>query len=158
VGRLPFALAVSISTAASSAAAADLAANAGVFELVALDGPEHVGVYTYVAGSLVVPTDAVTIVPGLGIEWSPDLGAWGFFSSLVADFPVGESLGVDAILLVIHDQLGDDFAGAAFYAGLGGGVSWILGRWAVSPSLVVYHGLDVDGWTGSLGVNVSLTP
>jgi hypothetical protein len=136
------------------AAASDVSLNAGVVDLVSTDA-KHVGAYPYLGASLIVPTEHVTLVPTLGIEWSPELGGWGLTAALVVDIPVAKRLGLDIIASLVHDQPGDEWSSAAFYAGLGLGVSVFREQWTVSPSVSVLRGLDVEGWTLAPAVNVS---
>lgn len=133
----------------------DLAANAGALEVFEPTTPQHVGAYSYLALSLAIPTDRATLVPSLGAEWSPELGAWGFVASLTADFPAGTRLGIDVTASLAHDQLGSQWADATYAAGIGGGVSVFLGPWTVSPSINVFTGLNVSGWTIVPTINLS---
>jgi hypothetical protein len=136
------------------AEASDLAVGVGIVEAVA-PTPEHLGVYSCVAVSLVVPAARVTFVPTIGVEWSPELGAWGFSSGLVMDVPVAKWLGVDVIASLVHDQAGAAWSEATFYAGIGAGVSMFHGAWALSPSLSAFHGINVNSWTLAPGLSVS---
>jgi hypothetical protein len=136
--------------------AADLAVGVGVVEAVApVPAPALLGMYSCAAVSLVVPAASVFLVPTVGIEWSPELGAWGFSGGLAIDVPVANRVGVDIIASVVHDQAGAAWSEAAFYAGLGAGVSVSRGAWTLSPSVVAFHGINVGGWTLSPGLALS---
>jgi hypothetical protein len=150
---LPAAAILSLTLYSGHALAGDLVVNAGMLEVASI-APEHVGAYPYVALSLVVPTEHVTWIPSLGLEWAPELGAWGVVGSLTADFPVSTGLGIDAIVSIVHDQVGGAFRESTFYAGLGAGVSVFLGRWTISPSVSLFRGLNADAWTVGPALNV----
>jgi hypothetical protein len=138
----------------SVASASDPSLNVGMVDVVATGG-ENIGAYPYVAVSLVVPKDRVTLIPTIGVEWSPELGAWGIAGGLVVDVPVAKRVGVDVIATLIHDQPGASFANAAFYGGLGGGVSVFCDEWTLSPSISLLRGLNVNSWTLAPALNVS---
>jgi hypothetical protein len=137
-----------------AAYASDLSINAGVLDVVSPE-PAHVGVYPYVGLSVVLPHDRVTVIPTVAIEWSPDLGTWGFSGAMVVDVPVARRIGLDVITSFVHDQIGDAWSEAAFYAGLGGGVSLFRDKWTLSPSVSVLRGLNVDAWTLAVALNTS---
>jgi hypothetical protein len=136
------------------AIAANPSINVGVVDLVAPTA-DHLGAYPYVAVSVMIPTQRVTLVPTVGVEWSPELGAWGFSGCVVVDVPVAKRIGLDLIGSLIHDQSGTAFGDAAFYAGLGGGVSVFHETWTISPSVSVLRGLNVGGWTLAPAVNLA---
>jgi len=140
--------------ASGRASAADLAVGVGLVEAVA-PAPALLGLYSCAAVSLVLPAASVLLAPTLGIEWSPELGAWGFSGGLVMDVPVAKRLGVDFIASVVHDQAGAAWSEAAFYAGIGAGVSVSRGAWTLSPSVIAFHGINVAGWTLAPGLGVS---
>jgi hypothetical protein len=150
-------IAAVIAASAAGASAADFALSAGALELVSPSAPHHLGVYGYVAASVVVPSEHVTLVSSVGIEGSPELGAWGLIVGIVADFPVSDHVGVDAIATFVHDQIGERWNEAAFYAGAGAGVSFFVDRWTISPSVVALGGLNVGGWTLAPGINLAFT-
>jgi hypothetical protein len=154
----PSALAFLVFVLAASPAAvraADPAVNAGAIEVIGFPGPEHLGVYPYLAFSLTFPLGTVNLIPALGVEASPDVRRWGFAGTFTADFPVSDRLGVDAIAGVIHDQDGLAFRDAIFLAGLGGGVSITAGHLVVSPSIMAFKGINVSGWSLVPGLNLS---
>ncbi len=141
------ALALVSLVSATPAFAADPAVNVGVLEIAALPGAQHLGVYPYLAASIVFANDVAVLIPSLGIECSPELGAWGLVGAFTADFPVGKIVGIDLVLTLVHDQLGLEFDDAAFYLGLGAGASFLWDEWTLSPSVSVFRGLNVDGWS-----------
>jgi hypothetical protein len=128
--------------------------NAGVVDLVAPTA-DHLGAYPYVALSMIVPKDHVTLIPTIGIEWSPELSAWGFNGALVVDVPVAKTVGLDVIASLVHDQVGGEWNKAAFYAGIGGGCSIFRDTWTFSPSVSLLRGLNVGGWSLAPALNVS---
>ena len=130
------------------------AINAGVVDVVA-PTLKHVGAYPYVAVSMGVPWDHVFLASTVGVEWSPELGAWGFTGALSIDVPVAKRLGIDVLGSLTHDQAGMAWRGAAFYAGIGAGVSVFCDAWALSPSISAVHGINVGGWTLAPTFNVS---
>ena len=155
-GLLPGALVLLVPTTAATAEPSP-AINTGIIEAMTPDA-NHVGVYSYAAVSIAIPTPHVTVAPRLGAEWSPELGAWGFVTSVAADVPVHPRLGVDFIATLVHDQVGADWGSAAFYAGPGVGVSLILGRWALSPSVTAVRALSSSNWTLGAGLNLAFSP
>jgi hypothetical protein len=136
------------------ASASDFAISGGVTEVVAPTA-EHIGAYPSVAVAMIVPTRLVTLVPAIGVEWSPEIGAWGFTCALIADLPVTNHLGIDVIATAVHDQVGGDWQDAGFYVALGAGVSVFRRSWALSPSLSVVRGLNVDAWTLAPALSIS---
>jgi hypothetical protein len=136
------------------ASASDPSLSVGMVEVVAPTGG-HVGAYPNVALSIVVPHEHVALIPTLGVEWSPELGAWGFTGAFVVDVPVAKRVGIDVIATVIHDQAGMAVADSAFYAGVGGGVSLFHDAWTLSPSVSLLRGLNVNGWTLAPALNLS---
>lgn len=138
---------------AAPALATDFAVNVGVIEVAALPGPAHAGAYPYLAGSAVLPAGQLLLIPGLGVEWSPELGRWGLVGTLVVDRPVNDWLGVDLIAALLHDQAGASVRSSDFYAGVGVGGTVVAGPVAISPSFSLYRGLDVGGWSLVPGLN-----
>lgn len=138
-------------------AAQDVAANVGAIEVVALPGTVHVGAYPYAGLSLVLPTKQLTFVPGLAVEWSPELKHWGFVETLAIDRRVSTHLGIDLNLGLIHDQAGLKWKEAIYFAGAGPGCTVFLGDWAISFSAVFFRKLDAPVWALVPGVNLSYT-
>jgi hypothetical protein len=147
--------ALTATLAAARARAADPALNVGAIEVVSAPDGKHLGAYPYVAGSLAFPFKRVTLIPGLGIEASPDAGRWGLVGSLVADFPIRGRVGLDLLVVAIHDQSGLSWADALFFFGGGIGASVTVERWILSPSVCVFYGLSAPGWSVVPGLNLS---
>lgn len=138
-----------------TAKAQDFAVNAGVIEVMAIPDGIHLGAYPYLGGSLVIPTEYITLVPGLSVEWSPEFNRWGFVANLVADRALSDRIGLDLNLALTHDQEGNKWDEAAFLFGFGPGASVFLGQWTISPSFCFFRGLNVPGWSFVPCVNVS---
>jgi len=134
---------------------ADFALNAGAIEVVALPPPQHAGLYLYAGGSLAFVVPHAVLIPSLALEWSPDQLRGGLVLSLAVDFPLGDRLGVDLNLTLIHDQAGTDFAHALFFLGAGPGLTIFFGKQAISPYLSVFYGLNAPGWSLVPGINFS---
>ena len=150
-------LATLILLAGPPARAAEVALNAGAIEVLALPGPSHAGLYPYIGVSLVVPTEKVTLIPGLAFELAPESGRLGLVASLVADWALSDRLGFDLNAALIHDQPGLDFRASEFFIGAGPGVSAFFGKWTASLYVNVFRGLNVDVWSVVPGVNIART-
>ncbi len=150
--------AVLVSTAMSqdSTGASDLLVNVGTVELLALPHAEHVGTYVYggVARPIVVG-ESVTLLPSLSVEWSPELGHWGLVAAATVDVLVSQTVGLDAQVLLVHDQPAWQFGEAAFFAGPGVGISLYLGAITLSPSVNAFYGLSDGSWSLVPVFNVS---
>jgi hypothetical protein len=138
-----------------TAEAGEPAINIGAIEAIAVPNGQHLGAYPYAAMSVAVSVRRATLIPRLGIEYSPDTSRWGLVTTLVLDLPVSERLGIDLIASAIHDQEGTRLRDATFLLGGGVGVSVTTSRFVVSPSLCVYGSLDAGGWSVVPGVNIS---
>lgn len=139
------------------ALAADPAVNVGVIENIAVPDTEHLGVYPYVSGSLVIsPRENVLIVPGVGFEYSPEFNRWGFVGTLVFDYAFSESVGFDIVTTILHDQTAADFDDALWFLGIGPGMTFVTESVAISPSVSLYRGLTAPGWSVVPGLNVAL--
>ena len=142
---------------AAPARAVDFALNVGVLEVI-VRPPAHGGFYPYVGGSLAVPLGHdVTFIGALSYEWSFDQQHGGFVVVATLDFLVGEHVGLDLNLAFIHDQPGLRFTEAEFYLGAGPGLSFLFGKWAVSPFLNFFGGLRSASASVVPGINVSRT-
>ena len=137
-----------------TASATSLGLNAGAIEVVGLEDGVHYGVYPYAGLSLALETEYALVIPGVGVEWAPEFGRWGFVGTLVADFPVLDWLGADVLLTFIHDQHNNEWSEALYYFGLGGGVTFVFGQLTVSPSVSVFAPLNGSGWSFVPGLNV----
>lgn len=130
--------------AVSSASAERYGVTAGIVEVLNAPSPSHAAAYANGGGfALFAPNEQVAIIPGLALEYSPDVGSWGAVGSCVFDFPIsGTPVGVDVVTLLLHDQLGGDFANASLYAGAGAGGSWFINdHWTFSIAWNHYLGV-----------------
>jgi hypothetical protein len=143
--------------AAAPARAVDVAANAGAIEVVGVPGPVQLGLYPYVGISFAIAVPHLTLIPGLAVEWSPEIGHDGGVVSLVVDYGLNDRVGIDANVTFIHDQPGFHFDQSNFYLGIGAGCSVFLGKWTVSLAFDVFHGLNVSSWSLVPGFNVAWT-
>ena len=130
------------------------AANVGAIEVMNLPDETHLGVYPYIAGSIIVPAGSTSLIASFGVEWSPEFSHWGFVPSVMVDVPVSGHLGLDWMISFVHDQEAGDFNSALYFLGSGPGVTVYLGHWSVSPSFVTYRGLNVQAWTFVPGLNI----
>ena len=73
------------------------------------------------------------------------------------DFLLGEHVGLDLNLAFIHDQPGLRFAEAEFYLGAGPGLSFLFGKWSISPFLNFFGGLRTASASAVPGLNLSRT-
>lgn len=133
--------------------AQDVAANVGVIEVATFPDAGHVGAYPYAGVSLVLPTEQLTFVPGLAVEWSPELKHWGFVGTLAIDRKVTKRLGIDFNLALIHDQAGLKWGEAIYFAGAGPGCTVFFGDWGLSSSAVFFRQLDTIAWALVPGIN-----
>ena len=76
--------------------------------------------------------ERLSIVPPIAVEGAPETGQWGFIPSLTLDVPVHNRVGVDAIVMLMHNQTGNDWARAEVLLGLGPGISVYLGDWSIA--------------------------
>jgi hypothetical protein len=116
----------------------------GVIEV--RDAPDpgtHGATYVNGGGFAVIPAGPVSLIPGLSLEYSTDIGSWGAVASGVCDVPLGKlPFGADVVALLLHDQLGSDFANAALYFGAGAGGTWFVDeKTTFSLAWNYYHGL-----------------
>lgn len=99
----------------------------GVIEVRNAPDPTHAATYINGGGFAIVMVGPVSLIPGLALEYSTDIGSWGAVASGVCDIPIGRTpFGFDVVALLLHDQLGSDFANAALYAGVGLGGTWFV--------------------------------
>ncbi len=147
---------VGIGGSAAPSLAEQVALNVGALE-VAAPSAAHVGAYSYLAGSLIIPTESVSWIASLGMEYSPELEAWGLVAGLTVDYAVSEGLGLDLIGTIIHDQVKADWGQAVFFAGIGIGTSVFLERWTLSPSISLFRGLNAPAWSVAPGLNLALS-
>ncbi|MEK7159825.1 MAG: hypothetical protein AAB766_04990 [Patescibacteria group bacterium] len=147
----------SISFANNNSVPISYGANIGAIEVINLPDEAHLGLYPYIAGSIIVPAGSTSLVTTLGVEWSPEFKRWGFVPSFMVDVPVASWLGLDVMTSFVHDQEGSDWNSALFFLGFGPGATVYLGHWSVSPSFVTYRGLNVQAWTFVPGLNVGYT-
>lgn len=138
--------------------AQEVGLNSGLVEIINLQAPpQHVGLYPYLAVSMAKEWEGWVIAPNVGLEVSPELGAWGAVLSATADRPMVEHLGWDLLATVIHDQYRSDFKHAKFYMGVGTGFSFLFDAWSISPSMSVFRGLNNSEWSLVPIVNVGRT-
>lgn len=149
------AISLPLVTGSGTAHAADPIINVGATEVVAAPDVEHVGVYPYVAGSLAFPLSVGVLIPSLGVEMSPELSRWGFVAVVTFDVPMTPRIGLDVLVSAIHDQDGGDWGGSAFLAGGGLGMSFVVDRFVVSPSISLFGGLNTPGWSVVPGLNLA---
>ncbi|MDP3775297.1 MAG: hypothetical protein Q8Q85_13625 [Gemmatimonadales bacterium] len=138
---------------ARSASAERYGLTAGTIEVLTT-GADHAAVYANGGGfALFAPSDRLAIIPGLALEYSPDVEAWGAVASCVFDVPIsGTPLGADVVTLLLHDQLGGDFANASFYLGGGLGGSWFINdHWTLSLAWNYYRGVRKPVALNSMG-------
>jgi hypothetical protein len=151
-------LAAPVFLAARDAHAVDVWMNAGASEVVIVPDATHYAVYGYVA--ITVPFDTgwhgIYVIPGLGFELAPEVERGGFTGYLTAEKSVSGSVAADLIVTFVHDQSGVSSDDAVFSVGLGVGVSIVMGRAALSPSLSMYRTLDdAAGWSLAPTLNVA---
>lgn len=135
--------------------AGDVALTAGAGEALALPRPAHLGVYPYAAVSVVLPYDHVSVIPGLGLEYSPDTGHWGFVGTLVFDVPLTATVGGDVIVAAAHDQAGTQWRDAQLLVGGGLGLSIATKQVVTSPSFCIYTAVGSTAWSLVPGISVS---
>jgi len=135
--------------------AGDLAVTAGVDEAVALPRTTHLGIYPYAVVSLVFPYDHVSVSPGLGVEYSPDTGHWGFVGTVAVDVPITATLGGDVMMTVAHDQAGGQWRDAELLVGVGLGVSIATKQFVTSPTIFIYRTVGSISWSLVPGICVS---
>jgi hypothetical protein len=152
------ALVLALLVTAPRALAVDVSLNFGALEVVLLP-PAHGGFYPYVGAALAFPVAKnVTVLTSLSLEASFELARGGLVFVGTLDWLVAEHVGLDLNVGFIHDQPGFNFAASEFFLGAGPGVSFLLGRWTLSPFLSVFGGLRSPGWSLVPGVNVAWTP
>ena len=135
---------VTVGLFADPASAERYGLTAGTIEVLSAPSPSHAAVYANGGGfALFAPNDRLAIIPGLALEYSPDVAAWGAVGSCVVDLPIsGTPFGGDLIALLLHDQLGSDFANASLYLGGGAGGSWFINdHWTLSLAWNYYRGV-----------------
>jgi hypothetical protein len=140
---------------AGPAWAGDLELTGGASEAVALPHTAHLGVYPYAAVSIVFPYTHLSVTPGLGLEYSPDTGHWGFMGSLTVEVPITPRLGGDVIVAVAHDQAGSQWRDAQLLVGGGLGVSIATKQFVTSPSICIYTTVGSIAWSLVPGISVS---
>ncbi|MDP2933613.1 MAG: hypothetical protein Q8N81_05810, partial [bacterium] len=118
---------------------------------------DHYGMYPYAGPSVAIPFEHLVLIPGLAVEGSPEFNRWGFVGTFTVDFPMNRFVGIDLTTAVVHDQSGTNFAEAVYFAGGGGGISVFLGKWTVSPSVLVLRGVNIPGKSIVPGVNIGYT-
>jgi len=133
--------------------AADPALSVGATEAIAVPNGAHLGMYPYVAVSLGVPVEGVALIPGLGVEYSPDASRWGFVATFTLDVPLSSKISGDLLIGAAHDQSGGDWDHAVLLVGGGIGISIVTENVVVSPSVSIYGALDGSGWSLSPGLN-----
>lgn len=139
-----------------STSVSSILVNVGTVELLTMPHLEHIGTYVYVGISWPIPISKVTtLLPGLSVEFSPELGNWGVVAAVAVDVMVSRSVGLDAQLLVVHDQPALRFNQVMFFIGPGVGVSLYLGSIVVSPSVNTFYGLSDGSWSLAPSINVS---
>ena len=153
--RLRYVCVVLVLLASAPAAAMPLALNVGVLEARALPD-DHIGVYPYLAVSDERELGPFIVLPSVGAEWCPETGRWGLIATVVADYPVGEAIGLDLLATLIHDQDGAGFGDALFLLGVGPGLSITVEPVVVSPFVFFYKLLNAPGFSWSPGLNIAL--
>lgn len=150
-------LALIVMMVAAPARAVDFALNVGALEVI-LVPTAHGGFYPYIGASAAVPLGHdVTWIGSLSFEWSFDQQHGGFVVVSTLDFLVAEHVGLDLNIAFIHDQPGLQFEAAEFYLGAGPGVSFLFGKWSISPFLNFFGGLRTASASIVPGLNVSRT-
>lgn len=116
----------------------------GVIEVRGAPSPSHAATYVNGGGFAIMPVGPVSLIPGLALEYSTDIGSWGAVASGVCNIPLGKTpFGLDVVALLLHDQLGSDFTHAALYAGVGGGGTWFVDeKLTLSLAWNYYRGLN----------------
>ena len=151
------ALLVALLLLAAPARAVDFALNVGALEVILLP-PAHGGFYPYLGGSLAVPLPHdFTFIAALSLEWSFEMGRGGFVVVATLDYLVAEHVGLDLNVAFIHDQPALRFAESEFFLGAGPGVSFLFGKWAISPFVNFFGGLRTPGASIVPGINVART-
>lgn len=145
--RIARSLALALATigaAQSAYAETTYGATVGVIEVRNAPDPSHAATYVNGGGFAVMLVGPVSLIPGLALEYSTDIGSWGAVASGVCDIPLGKApFGFDIVALLLHDQLGSDFANAAFYLGVGGGGTWFIDeKTTFSLAWNYYRGLN----------------
>src|SRR5262245_23861422 len=135
--------------------AADPALNVGAIEAIGVPSAAHLGAYGYVTLSVAFPVHGVSLVPGVGVEYSPDASRWGFVGSFVLDVPLSAKISGDVIVAAGHDQSGAQWSSALLLVGGGIGVSIVTDQLVISPSLCMYAATDGSGWSLTPGLGVS---
>jgi hypothetical protein len=142
---------------AAPARAFDFAINVGALEVVLIP-TAHGGFYPYLGVSIATPLGHdVTFIASLSYEWSFDQKHGGLVVVTTLDFLLGEHVGLDLNFAFIHDQPGLRFAEAEFYLGAGPGLSFLFGKWSISPFLNFFGGLRTESASVVPGINVSRT-
>ncbi len=155
--RLGAVVAVALGVSAP-ARAQTLAVNVGAIDVVGLP-PQHLGFYPYAGVSVAFSSGPLSFIPAVALEFSPDQTRWGAVLTLTFDYSIKSWMGVDLNLGLIHDMEAFNFAGPAFassvfFLGGGPGVTFLFGKWSVSPGVNLFHGLNVPGWALVPALNV----
>lgn len=133
---------VVVGSASPASAGPDFGVAAGATEVIGSPMPTHLALYPAVGAYAAFATEHVTFMPQLMVEFAPEIGYWGFMPMLVADVPVSDHVGLDAIVGGYNDQEETDFGGAAIFVGGGFGCSYFFDEhWTLSPSVTVYRGV-----------------
>jgi len=132
-----------------------LMSNIGVVEVASLPSSQHIGFYLYAGISKQINTNNITFIPSLSLELSPEIKCWGLVASITADVQVSDLLGIDAQIMLVHDQPAWHFDQATFSAGPGIGFSLYLGSITISPNLSALYGLNSSGWVLVPACNIS---
>ena len=140
---------------AAPVSAEDLAVTAGASEAVAVPHAAHLGVYPYAAVSVVLESKHLSVTPGVGLEYSPDTGHWGFLGSVSVDVPLTATVGGDIIVAVAQDQAGMQWRDAELLVGGGLGVSISTKQFVTSPSICVYTTVGSLAWSLVPGLSFS---
>ncbi|MBL90490.1 MAG: hypothetical protein CMH56_01570 [Myxococcales bacterium] len=143
--------------ASPPAKAQELGLNAWGMEFAPLKeaGVEHMAFYPGLSLSLTYEAGPWALSPSLGLEWAADAAYWGLMAMLYADHPINDHLGLDIILAVMHDQMGNDWTNAEVFVGAGTGISWFIhDRAVLTPNVLVYYGLRTNTWALAPGVNL----
>ena len=127
----------------------------GAVEAIGGPGGGHLGLYPYVAASVGLPVAGVSIIPGVGVEYSPDASRWGFVGTVAIEKPLTEKVAVDVLVSATHDQSSMQWSEAVFSVGAGVALSIATEHVAIAPMLSVSAAIDGSGWCVAPGVNVA---
>lgn len=156
--KIVLSLGILAALAAPALAKPVLGAAFGVGEYMNLPGPPvHAGVYASLGLWASFDLGKLTLTPQVAVEVAPENRQWGFIPSLTADFLVHRRLGLDLVVMLMHNQTDSDWAHAEVLLGGGPGLSVYLGPWTLQPNVLALYNLMTGGAALFPGVGLART-